>query len=167
MSHEARLAELKIVLPTPPKAMGTYATCVRHRDLLFVSGTGPLLPDGTYITGKVGAGLDLSAAREAARLAGLAMLATVRAQLGTLDPIVRVVKVLGLVNATPDFTEHPQVINGFSDLMVQIFGPAGLAARSAIGAPSLPAGIPVEIEAIFEIAGETVMAPIAARGRAP
>ncbi len=153
MSHEARLAASKIVLPAPPAAAGTYAPCVRHQDLLYVSGAGPLRPDGSYVIGKVGAGLDAAAGREAARLTGLAMLATVRGHLGSLDRVVRLVKVLGLVNATPDFTEHPKVINGFSDLMLEVFGPAGLAARSAIGAPSLPGGMAVEVEAIFEVTG--------------
>jgi enamine deaminase RidA (YjgF/YER057c/UK114 family) len=154
MSIEARLAELKLVLPAPPKPMATYATAVRHGDLLFVSGTGPLRPDGTYVTGRLGDDLDVAAGQAAARLAGLALLATVRAHAGSLDRVARVVKVLGLVNATPDFADHPLVINGFSDLMVQIFGERGLGARSAFGAPSLPSQIAVEIEAIFALRGQ-------------
>jgi enamine deaminase RidA (YjgF/YER057c/UK114 family) len=110
-----------------------------------------LRPDGTYVVGKLGAGLDVAAGREAARLTGLAMLATVKAHLGSLDKVARIVKVLGMVNATAEFAEHPQVINGFSDLMVQVFGDLALAARSAVGTASLPAGIAVEVEAVFAV----------------
>ena len=152
MSHEKRLVDAKLVLPPAPRAMGTYSTCVRHRDLLYVAGTGPLRPDGSYVVGKLGADLDLAAGRDAARFTALAMLATLQTNLGSLDRVQRIVKVLGMVNSTPDFTEHPQVINGFSDLMKQVFGDAALAARSAVGTASLPAGIAVEVEAIFEIA---------------
>ena len=151
MSFEARLRELQLELPAPPRAMATYATAVRHRELLYVSGTGPMRPDGTFVIGRLGADLDVAAGQAAARLVALAMLATVRAHAGSLDAVVRIVKVLGFVNATLEFGEHPRVMNGFSDLMVQIFGDAGLAARSAVGAPSLPIGIPVEVEAIFEL----------------
>jgi enamine deaminase RidA (YjgF/YER057c/UK114 family) len=151
MSHEARLAALGLTLPPAPKPVATYASAVRHGDLLYTAGHGPLRPDGTYVTGKLGATLDLAAGREAARLTGLALLATLRAHLGSLDRVVRIVKVLGMVNATPEFADHPQVINGFSDLMVQVFGDAGLAARSAIGTPSLPGGTAVEVEAIVAI----------------
>jgi enamine deaminase RidA (YjgF/YER057c/UK114 family) len=104
------------------------------------------------VTGKLGADLDVAAGREAARLTALAVLATVRAHLGSLDRVARIVKVLGMVNATPDFGDHPQVINGFSDLMVQVFGDDALAARSAVGTASLPVGIAVEVEAAFAIA---------------
>jgi enamine deaminase RidA (YjgF/YER057c/UK114 family) len=152
MNPEARLTELKLTLPPAPKPMATYSTAVQHGGFLYVSGTGPLLPDGSYVVGKLGADLDVAAGREAARLTALAMLATVKAHLGSLDKVARVVKVLGMVNATPDFEEHPQVINGFSDLMVQVFGDKGLGARSAVGTASLPAGIAVEVEAIFAVA---------------
>jgi enamine deaminase RidA (YjgF/YER057c/UK114 family) len=152
MSHEARLASLGITLPTPPKPVATYATVVEHDGLLYTSGHGPMRPDGTYVVGKLGATLDVTAGREAARLTGLALLATLRAHLGSLDRVMRIVKVLGLVNATPEFGEHPQVINGFSNLMVDVFGNAAIAARSAIGSPSLPMGTAVEIEAIVAIA---------------
>lgn len=148
---DTRLAALGLTLPAPPKPMATYATAVRLGDLLYVSGTGPLRADGSYPTGRLGADLDVAAGREAARACALAMLATVQAHAGSLDRVARVVKVLGFVHATPEFTEHPQVMNGFSDLMVQLFGEAGLGARSAVGAPSLPAGIPVEVEAIFQL----------------
>jgi enamine deaminase RidA (YjgF/YER057c/UK114 family) len=152
MTHESRLASLGIVLPPPPKPVATYATVVQHGQLLYTAGHGPLHADGTWLVGKLGATLDIAAGREAARLNGLAMLATLRAHLGSLDRVARIVKVLGFVNSTPEFTDHPAVINGFSDLMVQVFGEAGLAARSAVGAPSLPAGIAVEVEAIVAIA---------------
>jgi enamine deaminase RidA (YjgF/YER057c/UK114 family) len=152
MTHEARFAALKLTLPPVPTPMATYATAVTSGNLLYTAGHGPLRPDGTFVTGKAGKDLDVAGAREAARYTALAVLATVRAHLGSLDRIVRMVKVLGLVNATPDFAQHPQVINGFSDLMVEVLGDAGLAARSAFGAASLPSGIAVEIEAIFEIA---------------
>jgi len=150
-SYEARLRELGLTLPAPPKPMATYATAVRVGEMLYVSGTGPLLPDGSYVSGRLGADLDVAAGQAAARLCALAMLATVRAQIGSLDEVARIVKVLGFVHATPEFVEHPKVMNGFSDLMVQIFGDAGLGARSAVGAPSLPAGIAVEVEAVYQI----------------
>jgi len=150
-THEARFAALKLTLPPAPAPMATYATAVTSGNLLYTAGHGPLRPDGTFVMGKVGADLDVAGGREAARHTALAVLSTVRAHLGSLDRVVRMVKVLGLVNATPEFGQHPQVINGFSDLMVEIFGEAGMAARSAFGAVSLPSGIAVEIEAIFEI----------------
>ena len=148
---DMRITELGLILPQPPKPMATYATAVRLGDLLYISGTGPLRDDGTYPRGRLGADLDVAAGQAAARACALAMLATVRAHAGSLDRVARLVKVLGFVHATPEFVEHPAVMNGFSDLMVQIFGDAGLGARSAVGAPSLPAGIPVEVEAIFQL----------------
>ena len=148
---DTRLAELGLTLPSAPKPMATYVTAVQLGNLLYVSGTGPLRADGSYVTGRLGAELDVAAGQEAAKLCALAMLATVRAHTGSLDRVARVVKVLGFVNATPEFGEHPRVVNGFSDLLVQIFGDAGLGARSAVGAPSLPSGIAVEIEAIFQL----------------
>lgn len=151
MSFDARLTELQLQLPTPPTPMATYTSALRIGDLLYLSGSGPLRPEGGYVTGRLGADLDVAAGQAAARLAGLAILATLRAQLGSLDRVARLVKVLGFVSATPEFTEHPKVINGFSDLMVQLFGDAGLGARSAVGVTSLPSGIAVEIEAIFQL----------------
>jgi enamine deaminase RidA (YjgF/YER057c/UK114 family) len=156
MSTEARLRDLHLELPTPPKPMATYVTAVRSGDLLYVSGTGPLRPDGTYVTGRLGADMDVAQGQAAARLVALAMLATVRVHAGSLDAVTRVLKVLGFVQATPEFTDHPRVMNGFSDLMVEVFGEAGLGARSAVGAPSLPAGIPVEVEAIFALRGDPI-----------
>jgi enamine deaminase RidA (YjgF/YER057c/UK114 family) len=151
MTPEARLIELKLTLPPAPKPMATYATAVREGALLYISGHGPLRPNGSYVVGKLGADLDVAAGREAARLTGLAVLATLKGHLGSLDEVLRIVKVLGLVNATPDFKNHPEVVNGFSDLMVEVFGDAALAARSAVGTASLPQGIAVEIEAIFAV----------------
>lgn len=151
-SIEARMRELGLTLPAPPKPMATYSTAVRLGELLYVSGTGPLRDDGGYVTGRLGANLDVAAGQAAARLCALAMLATVKAHLGSLDAVARVVKVLGFVQATPEFADHPKVMNGFSDLLVQIFGDAGMGARSAVGAPSLPSGIAVEVEGILRIA---------------
>lgn len=151
MGAEARLAELKLTLPPAPRPVATYLTAVRDGHLLYLSGHGPLREDGTLHLGKLGAGLGVAEGREAARQTGLALLSTVRANLGTLDRVVRVVKVLGLVNSAPDFVDHPKVINGFSDLMVEVFGDSGKAARSAFGVAALPSGMAVEIEAIFEV----------------
>jgi enamine deaminase RidA (YjgF/YER057c/UK114 family) len=151
MGAEARLTELNLTLPSAPKPIATYVSAVRHGDLLYVSGHGPLNPDGTLHLGRLGAGLDIEAGKLAAKQTGLAILATVRANLGSLDKVVRLIKVLGLVNSAPDFIDHPKVINGFSDLMVDIFGESGKAARSAFGVASLPNGMAVEIEAIFQV----------------
>jgi enamine deaminase RidA (YjgF/YER057c/UK114 family) len=151
MGAEARLAELQLELPPAPQPVATYVTAVKHGDLLYVSGHGPLRSDKTMITGKVGADLDVAEGQAAARQTGLAILSTLRAHLGSLDKVVRLVKVLGMVNGTPEFTEQPKVINGFSDLMVDVFGEAGKGARSAVGMGSLPGNIAVEIEAIFQV----------------
>src|SRR4051794_18903625 len=151
MGADARLAELKLELPPAPKPVATYVTAVRHGDLLYVSGHGPLRRDGTLIVGKVGADTDVAGGHAAARQTGLAILATLRSHLGSLDKVVRLVKVLGMVNSTPEFGDQPLVINGFSDLMVEVFGEAGKGARSAVGMGALPRGIAVEIEAIFQV----------------
>jgi len=151
MSAEARVKVLGLVLPPAPKPVATYVPCVRVGNLLYVSGHGPLRPDRTLVTGRVGAELNEAEGREAARVVGLAMLATLQAQLGTLDRVVRLIKTLGMVNSAPDFLNHPQVINGFSDLMVEVFGESGKGARSAVGMGPLPGNIAVEVEAIFEI----------------
>lgn len=155
MSAEARLTELQLTLPPAPKPAGVYKPVVQVGNLLYVSGHGPLRPDGTLITGRVGRDLTEEEGRQAARQVGLTILATLRAYLGTLDRVVRVVKVLGMVNAVPEFTRHPQVINGFSELFRDIFGENGVGARSAVGMGSLPSNIAVEIEAILEIREET------------
>jgi enamine deaminase RidA (YjgF/YER057c/UK114 family) len=149
---EERLKALGIELPPAPKPVAVYVPAVRVGNLLFVSGTGPTKADGTLIRGKVGAGLSVADGYAAARLVGLNTLKTVQTTLGSLDAVVRLVKVLGMVNCTPTFGEQPKVINGFSDLMVEIFGEHnGKAARSAVGMGSLPNNIAVEIESIFEV----------------
>lgn len=151
MGFDQRIAELKLELPPPPKPVGVYTPLVKVGNLAFASGHGPLKVDGTLFEGKVGAPLSIEEGYHAARQVGLAMLATLRKELGTLDKIKRVVKVLGLVNCTAEFREQPKVMNGFSELMVAVFGEAGRAARSAVGTNSLPSNIPVEVEAIFEL----------------
>lgn len=151
MSAESRIKELGLALPPPPPPGGVYKPVVTLGSTVYLSGHGPLLPDGSLICGKVGADMDRDAAKEAARQTGLAMLATLRAQLGDLDRIQRVIKLLGMVNATPEFGEHPQVINGCSELFRDVWGEDGVGARSAVGMGSLPGGIAVEIEAIFEL----------------
>jgi enamine deaminase RidA (YjgF/YER057c/UK114 family) len=150
MNAEAKLLGLK--LPPAPKPMAVYVPIVIVGDMAYVSGHGPMLSDGSFIVGRVGADLDQKAGYAAARQTGLAILATLRNALGSLGRVRRVVKVLGMVNCTPEFAEHPAVINGCSELFAEVFGPqAGIAARSAVGLGSLPMGIAVEIEAIFQI----------------
>jgi enamine deaminase RidA (YjgF/YER057c/UK114 family) len=119
--------------------------------LIYISGHGPLLPDGSLLKGRLGADLDLEKGVAAARQTGLAILATLRAKLGSLDRVTRLVKSLGMVNATPEFADHPKVINGYSDLMRDVFGESGVGARSAVGMGSLPSNMAVEIEAFFQI----------------
>ena len=151
MSAENRIVELGIELPPAPPKGGVYKPVVFTGELAYVSGHGPYLNDGSYITGKLGADLDLSAGQAAARQTGLALLATIRNELGSLDRVKRVIKLLGMVNATPEFGEHPQVINGCSELLRDVFGEDGVGARSAVGMGSLPGKIAVEIEAIIEV----------------
>ena len=152
MSAEARIQQLKLELPPPPKPAGVYKPVVVVGNLAYVSGHGPLNSDGTMITGKVGSEIDQQQGYAAARQTGLAILSTLRAHFGNVDGIARLVKTLGMVNAAPDFQNHPAVINGFSDLMSQVFGADhGVGARSAVGMGSLPGNISVEVEAIFEI----------------
>ncbi len=156
MSAEARFKELNLELPPAPKAMGLYRPLLIVDNLAYLSGHGPLLPDGTLTTGRLGDDLDLDGGYQAARQTGLAMVATLRSQLGSLDRIARLVKTLGLVLSTPDFGDQPAVINGFSELMRDLFGEEnGVAARSALGTSALPGGIAVEIEAIFELNPES------------
>ncbi len=151
MGADARVAELNLELPPAPKPVATYLTAVRHGDLLYVSGHGPYRSDGTLITGRLGAGMSVQEGQMAARQTGLAILATLMVHLGSLDKVVRLIKTLGMVNSTPDFGEQPKVINGYSDLMKEVFGEAGVGARSAVGMGALPGGIAVEIEAIFQV----------------
>ncbi len=152
MSAEARIAELKLEFPPAPKPGGIYHPVVVAGNLAYVSGHGPMRTDGSMIVGKVGATMNEAEAQLAARQVGLTMLATLKRELGSLDRIERLIKTLGMVNATPEFGTHPQVINGFSNLMVEIWGEAnGKGARSAVGMGSLPGNIAVEVEAIFEL----------------
>jgi enamine deaminase RidA (YjgF/YER057c/UK114 family) len=150
---EARLKELNLILPPTPKPMAKYKPAVQVGNVLYVSGHGPAKVDGASpIVGRLGDDLNLEQGKEAARSVGLAILSTVRNTLGTLDRVKRLVKTLGMVNATPDFKDQPLVINGFSELMAEVFGDdAGVGARSAVGMGSLPGNIPVEVECIFEV----------------
>lgn len=153
MSAETRIVELKLELPPAPKPVGVYKPAVIAGNMVYVSGHGPLRADKTLITGRLGAGLNLEEGRNAARQTGLAILATLREALGSLDRVRRVIKVLGMVNCTAEFADQPKVINGCSELFADVFGPDhGIGARSAVGMNSLPGNIAVEIEAIFEIA---------------
>jgi len=152
MSIELRLKELGIVLPPAPKPVGNYIPGVLTGELLFMSGCGPRQNDGRAITGKIGAQLTIEQGYEAARVVGLNMLANIRSVLKTLDRIERVVKVLGMVNCTPEFSEMPKVINGFSDLFIELLGAdRGCGARSAIGMVALPGAIAVEVEMVLQV----------------
>jgi len=152
MNPDNQLTELNLELPPAPKPAGVYKPIVVSGSLAYVSGHGPLRPDKSLITGRVGEDASLEDGQKAARQTGLAILATLKAHFGSLQRVKRVVKVLGMVNATSDFQQHPAVINGCSELFAEVFGPEhGIGARSAVGMGSLPGNITVEIEAIFEI----------------
>jgi enamine deaminase RidA (YjgF/YER057c/UK114 family) len=152
MGAEARVMELNLELPTPGRALGVYKPIVIVGTLAYLSGHGPIGADGTAICGRLGDNLDREAGYEAARRTALAVLATLRQGCGSLDRVRRLVKTTGFVQSTNDFKEHPAVINGFSELMRDVFGPDnGIAARSALGVPSLPGNWAVEIETIFEL----------------
>lgn len=151
-SAEARLRELGIELPAVGTPANPFVPAVRAGNILYTSGTGPKKADGEYVRGKVGTDLSLEDGKAAARLTGLHILAAVRNNLGSLDKVVRLVKVLGMVNCATTFKQQPAVINGFSELIIEVFGlEAGKGARSAVGMGSLPGNIPVEIEAIFQV----------------
>ena len=152
---EQRLKKLGLELPKMAMPKGaTLVPAVRVGDMLYVSGHGPSY-GGKVVVGKLGKDYSVKEGQEAARRVGLVVLSVIRAEMGSLDKVQRLVKTLGMVNCTADFTQQPQVVNGFSDLMVQVFGEtAGKGARSAVGMASLPGGIPVEVEAIFQIKGE-------------
>lgn len=151
MNVEAKLAQMGLTLPPPGPPAGNYIGAVRVGNLLFVSGHGPRRADGQYITGKVGRDVTTEQAYEAARLVMLNCLTSAKRELGDLDRIKRIVKLLGMVNCTEDFTEHPRVINGASDLLVELYGEHGRHARSAVGMQQLPMNIPVEVEMIVEV----------------
>ena len=153
MNHnpELKIKELGLELPPAPKPMGVYKPVLVIGNFLYVSGQGPLKSDGTLFKGKVGKELSTEEGKLAARQVGLAMLSTIKANIGELNKIKRLVKVLGMVNSTPDFEQHPSVINGFSELMSDVFGEDyGIGVRSAVGMV-LPGNIAVEIEAMFEL----------------
>ena len=152
MGAEEKLKQLKLELPPPPKPAGVYKPVVVIGNLAYVSGHGPLQSDGSLITGRVGIDLDPKMGYDAARQTGLAILASLRQHLGSLDRVERVIKTLGMVNCATTFTQHPAVINGFSELFAEVFGQdKGVGARSAVGMGSLPGNIAVEIEVILEI----------------
>jgi len=148
---ETRLKEKGIILPSPQKPVANYVNAVRVGNLLYLAGKGPTKPDGSNITGKVGKDLTIEQGYEAARLTAINHLAVIKAELGSLNKVKRIVKVLGMVNCTEDFKDQPKVINGYSDLMVEIFGDKGKHARSAVGMYALPLNIAVEVEVIVEI----------------
>ncbi len=151
MSIESTLAEKGITLPEGPAPAANYVPFVRSGNLVFVSGQVSADENG-LITGKLGAGFSVEQGAAAALRCGLSLIAQVKAAIGDLDRVTRVVKLTGFVNSTPDFTDQPKVINGCSDLMVEVFGDAGRHSRAAVSAPSLPFGVAVEIEAVFEVA---------------
>lgn len=152
LSPEAKLKQLNIKLPPAPKPMGVYKTLLQDRNYVYVSGHGPVTLNGDMLKGKAGSKVDKDQGKQAARQTGLAILSTLRANLGSLNKIKRVIKILGMVNCTPDFGEHPYIINGCSELFADVFGEDnGVGVRSAVGMGSLPGNITVEIEAIFEL----------------
>jgi enamine deaminase RidA (YjgF/YER057c/UK114 family) len=151
VSAEKRLKELGIDLGVVSAPVANYVNAVRTGNLLFLAGKGPRAVNGKRPQGKVGREYTAEEAYQHARTVGLDLLAVMRAELGSLDKVVRVVKMLGMVNAVPEFQDHPKVINGCSDLFVEVLGEAGKHARSAVGMGSLPMGIPVEIEVIVEV----------------
>jgi enamine deaminase RidA (YjgF/YER057c/UK114 family) len=151
MHIEKRLEELGIALPKATAPAANYVNAVLTGNLLFLSGKGPYKPDGTLHTGIVGQDVTVEDAYQHARLTGLHLISTMQAELGDLDRVTRVVKVLGMVNAVPGFTQQPEIINGCADLFVEVFGDRGRHARSAVGFGSLPRNITVEIEAIVEV----------------
>ena len=149
---DTRVQELHLTLPPAPKPVAKYRTALLLGDLLYVSGHGPLQPDGSLIKGRVGADLTVEQGYAAARQVGLAVLATVRSTLGALNKVKRLVKTFGLVLCTPEFTDQPKVMNGFSELMAEVFGDdAGVGVRSAVGTSALPVGMAVEVECVFEV----------------
>ncbi len=149
---EERLAELNITLSDPPKPVANYVNAVRTGNLVFMAGKGPRKADGTNVTGRVGTDLTVDEGYQAARLTAIAQLSALKAEIGDLNKVVRIVKVTGMVNAEPGFGNQPEVINGFSDLMVAVFGARGKHARAAVGMGSLPRNIACEIEMIVEVA---------------
>ena len=151
MKIEEKLKELNITLPETPKPIANYLPCIRAGNLIFLSGQGPMDNEGNFITGKVGSDIKLDDAYLAARTVGLQLISVLKSEIKDLDRVKQIVKLLGMVNANQNFTDHPKVINGCSDLLVEVFQDKGKHARSAVGMASLPGNIPVEIEMIVEI----------------
>jgi enamine deaminase RidA (YjgF/YER057c/UK114 family) len=152
ISPNEKLSQLKLELPPAPAPLGVYKPFLIVDRLVYVSGHGPIMPDGSLVKGRVGKDMDIEAGKAAARQVGLAILSTLKTNLGNLNRIKRVIKVLGMVNSTEDFVKHPYVINGCSEVFAEVFGEEnGVGVRSAVGMGSLPDNIPVEIEAVFEL----------------
>ena len=153
INADEKLKALNLTLPPAPSPLGVYKPCLVDGKYLYLSGHGPVQNDKSLIIGRIGADMDMEAGKLAARQVGLTMLATIQAELGSLNKVKRVIKVLGMVNCTPDFKRHPYVVNGCSELFASIWGEEnGIGVRSAVGFGSLPDNIPVEIEALFELA---------------
>ncbi len=151
---ESKLQELGLELSTPSAPVANYVNAVRTGNLIFLAGKGPKKADGKNITGKLGADLTIEQGYEAARITGINQLSVLKAELGNLNKVKRIIKVKGMVNSTSEFTDHPKVINGYSDLMVEVFGQRGKHARAAVGMGSLPSNIAVEIEMIVEVVND-------------
>lgn len=151
LDPESQLKKMGIELKLPDPPVANFVLAVRVGNMVYLSGHGPTDPNGDWIRGKVGSEMTIEKANEAARLTGIALLASLKAEIGSLNKVKRIVKVLGMVNSDPTFDKHPQVMNGFSDFMVEVFGESGKHARSAVGMGSLPHNIPVEIEMIVEL----------------
>ena len=149
---EAKIQELGITLKEPPPPVANYVNAVRTGNLVFMAGKGPSKPEGGYVSGKVGVDLSIEEGYEAARYAAITQLSALKAEIGDLNKVVRIVKVLGMVNCDTSFANQPEVVNGFSDLMVEVFGDRGKHARAAVGMGSLPRNIAVEVEMIVEVA---------------
>jgi enamine deaminase RidA (YjgF/YER057c/UK114 family) len=151
VDYDKKLKDLGITLMEPSKPIANYVKAVRAGNLVFLSGHGPVKADGSYVTGKVGRELTIEQGYDAAKLTGIGLLSSLKAEIGDFNKVKRVVKVLGMVNCHSDFTDHPKVINGCSDLLVAVFGDKGKHARSAVGMNSLPMNTSVEIEVIIEV----------------
>ena len=148
---EERVASLGITLTEPPAPVANYVNSVRTGNLIFMAGKGPNKPEGGYVTGKLGADLTVEEGYEAGRLVAIAQLSALKAEIGDLNKVVRIVKVLGMVNSAPDFGDQPEVVNGFSDTIVEVFGDRGKHARAAVGMGALPRNIAIEVEMIVEV----------------
>ena len=151
IDFDKRLKDLNIILAKPSAPLASYVKIVRVSNLIFTAGHGPDKPDGTRVTGRVGDDLTLEQGQEAARLTAISLLSSLKAELGDLNKVKRIVKVLGMVQSTPEFKDQPKVMNAFSDLMVQVFGEKGKHARSAVGMSALPANWAIEIEMVIEV----------------